>query len=354
MPRRFLSLLTVLAFATAVVLAIARPGAPLSGGASITKMAAVADALPSAIPWAYIDKIENGAGWCDPLHIDTTATEYVGDSHQFALCVANLPAAVHSFQATIGYDGTLDACVDKPCPPQAFSAQTIQDGDEGCVDGNPDANENEYGDGLGAGWDCVYYLVDGYSLFPAGGQGPTCDVPDDGPSQRTAEINCHGTNSYTLGDNETWGALAVINMNVIAAGVDEVDIQTLQVRTGSEVPIIVCPPVVEGADVNADSEIDEPCQGATDIKREQEHHRSTPTPTPAPPTATPVPPTVPPPPPPPTATPSGGVGPQIVGPATGSGPTDSGTPWAVWLAIAVAGTAAAAGGLYLRYVESDR
>jgi hypothetical protein len=337
MPRRFLSLLTVLAFATAVVLAIARPGAPLSGGASITKMAAVADALPSAIPWAYIDKIENGAGWCDPLHIDTTTTEYVGDSHQFALCVGNLTLGqpVDSFQATIGYDGTLDACVDKPCPPQAFSAQTIQDGDEGCVDGNPDASA-----GLGTGWNCVYFP-------PVGaGQGPTCDVPDHGSGRSAAGISCHGNGTNTLGDNETWGALAVINMNVIAAGVDKVDIQTLQVRTGSEVPIIACPPVVEGADVNADSEIDEPCQGATDIKREQEHHRSTPTPTLAPPTATPVPPTVPPPPPPPTATPSGGVGPQIVGPATGSGPTDSGTPWAVWLAFA--GAAAAAGGLYLR------
>jgi len=92
-----------------------------------------------------------------------------------------------------------------------------------------------------------------------------------------------------------------------------------------------------------------PTATITPTPEETTHKRSTRTPTPtATATATQVPPTQPPPPPPPppTATPFGGVGPQIVGPATGSGPTDSGMPWAVWLAIA--GTAAAAGGLYLR------
>ena len=355
MPRRFLSLLTVLAFATAVVLAIARPGAPLSGGASITKMVAVADTQPTSAPWAYIDKIENGDGWCDPNHIDTTTTEYVGDSHQFALCVGNLTGPVHSFQATIGYDGALDECIDELCQPLTFGAQTIQL-DQGCVDDNPDANAGAtfWGDSLGANWDCFFYFADGNSLgVPDVGRDPTCDVPDHGSSQRTAEIICHGTNSYTLGDNETWGALAVINMNVIAAGVDEVDIQTLQVRTANETLIIACP-LVGGADVNADSEIDEPCQNATDIKQPPERHRR-PTSTPTPePTATPTTevPTVPPPL--ATPTPSGGAGPAIVAPTTGSGPTGSGDSWPLWLAAGLAGAALAAGGFYLRYVRSDR
>ena len=296
MARWLLTLLALSAVAIAVVLAVARPGALSRPGTFAQPVAAVA---AIATPWAYIDKVENGAGWCDPTHIDTTTTEYVGDTHQFALCVGNLTLGqpVDSFQATIGYDGALDECIDEPCqpPPPTFGAQTIQL-DEGCVDDNPDANAGVTtwppdSDGLGTGWSCFYYYqAGGYSLG-AVGQDPTCDVPDHGSSQRTAGISCHGTNSYTLGDNETWGALAVINMNVIAAGVDEVDIQTLQVRTGNEVPIIACPPVT-GFDVNADSEIDEPCQGATDIKRER--HRSTPEPSPTS-TATPEPPTVTPP-----------------------------------------------------------
>jgi hypothetical protein len=353
MSRWLLTLLTLSAVAVAVVLAIARPGA-LSRHGTFAQSVAAFPAI--ATPWAYIDKIENGAGWCDPDYIDTTSTEYVGDSHQFALCVGNLTLGqpVHSFQATISYDGTLDECIDVPCQLVTLGAQTIQL-DEGCVDDNPDANAGVsfWGDdGLGTGWDCVFYFADGYSLFPAGGQGPTCDVPDHGSGQRTAEINCHGTNSDTLGDDETWGALAVINMNVIAAGVDEVDIQTLQVRTGNEALIIACPPVVDGADVNADSVIEGPCQGATDIKQQQEHHRPKPEPsptstdTPKPPTATP--------PPPPTATPSGGVGPEIVAPTTGSGPTGSDAPWALWLAAGLAGAALAAGGFYIRYARSDR
>jgi hypothetical protein len=353
MSRWLLTLLTLSAVTVAVVLAIARPGA-LSRHGTFAQPVAAFPAI--ATPWAYIDKIENGAGWCDPDAIDITSTEYVGDSHQFALCVGNLTGPVHSFQATIGYDGALDECIDEQCQPVTFGAQTIQL-DQGCVDDNPDANAGDTtwplgSEGLGTGWDCFYYLVDGYSLARELGQDPTCNVPDHAStSQLSAGISCHGTNSYTLGDNETWGALAVINMNVIAAGVDNVDIQTLQVRD-SEVTIIACPPVVAGADVNADSVIEGPCQGATDIKRE--HHRPKPTPTPAP-TATPTAevPTVPPPPP-ATPTPSGGAGPAIVAPTTGSGPTDSDAPWTLWLAAGLAGAALAAGGFYIRYARSDR
>ena len=362
MPRRFLTLLTVLAFATAAVLAVVRPGAPLSGGAPITKAVAVADTVPSATPWAYIDKIENGEGWCDPDHIDDSTIEYVGDSHQFALCVGNLTLGypVHSFQAAISYDGALDECIDEQCQPVALGAQTIQL-DEGCVDDNPDANAGAtfWGDGLGADWDCFYYYqTGGYSLaVPDVGQDPTCDVPDHGSSQRTAEIICHGNSTYTLGDDETWGALAVVNMNVIAAGTDNVDIESLQVRIDDEVPIIFCGSVFVGSDANAGFPIAGVCQGATDTKKPETHKRPSKTPTPEP-TATPTTeaPTVPPPPPPPppTATPYGGVGPEIVAPTTGSGPTGGGAPWALWLAAGLAGAALAAGGFRLRSAGSRR
>jgi hypothetical protein len=78
------------------------------------------------------------------------------------------------------------------------------------------------------------------------------------------------------------------------------------------------------------------------------HHRSTATPTAtAMATATRVAPTVPPPPP-PTPTPLGGAGPLVVPPVTGSGPSDGGAPWAVWLAIGIAGVAATTAGVYLR------
>ncbi|MCJ7830982.1 MAG: hypothetical protein MUP86_00440, partial [Dehalococcoidia bacterium] len=105
MSRWLLTLLTLSAVAVAVVLAIARPGALSRDGTFAQPAAAVPDTQPGATPWAYIDKIENGDGWCDPTHIDKTTTEYVGSSHQLAICIDNLPGAVHSFTAAISYDG---------------------------------------------------------------------------------------------------------------------------------------------------------------------------------------------------------------------------------------------------------
>jgi len=355
MPRRFLSLLTVLAFATAVVLAIARPGAPLSGGASITKMVAVADTQPTSAPWAYIDKIENGDGWCDPNHIDTTTTEYVGDSHQLALCIDNLPGAVHSFTAAISYDGALDQCIDKPC--YVLDGLRAQGTVETCLDDNPDANAGDTTwpadvEGLGTGWTCSPVQVSQYQAQYFLSSEPICALPDFqvAASTQTAWIHCQGSGDYELGGDGDWGALAVLTLNVIDAGTDNVSISDLQV-SGAEY-IFEC----SDADLDADSiiPVDMPCQGATDIKRQQERHRSTPEPSPTS-TATPEPPTVTPPPPPPAMpTPSGGAGPAIVAPTTGSGPTGSGDSWPLWLAAGLAGAALAAGGFYLRYVKSDR
>ena len=353
MSRWLLTPLTLSAIAVAVVLAIARPGA-LSNHGTFAQPAAAVPA--TATPWAYIDKINNGAGWCDPNKIDNYTTEYVGDSHQFALCVGNLTPGdpVQSFQATIGYDGALDECIDEVCQPPTLGAQTVVVND-GCVDDNPDANAGAttWGDGLGVDWSCYAVFADDSSLAFVRDAGPICSLPDHGSNQLSAAISCDGRQSYTLGDDETWGALAVINMNVIAAGTDNVEIQYLRVYTESETPIISCPLLVDGADVNANTVIERPCQGATDFKQ-QKRRRPTHTPTtePTTPPKTEVP-TVPPPPP-ATPTPSGGAGPVIVAPTTGSGPTDSNAPWALWLAAGVAGAALAAGAFHIRYARSDR
>ena len=93
----------------------------------------------------------------------------------------------------------------------------------------------------------------------------------------------------------------------------------------------------------------------------RKHRRPSATPTEEP-TATPTevvpPPTSPPPtatqpPPPPTATPSSGVGLEIVAPPTGSGPADGGLSWtlAAWLLVGTAAAATAAGGIYLRFAR---
>jgi len=352
MSRWLLTLLTLSAVTVAVVLAIARPGALSRHGTFAQPAAAVPDAEPSATPWAYIDKIENGDGWCDPDAIDKTTTEYVGSSHQLAICIDNLPGVVHSFTAAISYDGALDQCIDDPC--HVVGGLRAQNGAQTCLDDNPDANDGDVskwgGVGLGTGWTCAPVQVSQYQAQGFFSSEPICTLPLQAmpvSDEETAWIHCQGSGDYELGGDGDWGALAVLTLNVIGAGTDNVSISDLQV-SGAEY-ILECSDV----DLNADSivPVDMPCQDATDIKREQEHHRPKPTPTPAPPTATPVPPTVPPP---PTATPSGGAGPAIVAPTTGSGPTGSDAPWTLWLAAGLAGAALAAGGFYIRYARSDR
>ena len=360
MPRHLLGLFAVLAIAAAVVLAIARPGALSNQGSFAQPAAAVADAEPTETPWAYIDKVNNGEGWCDPERIDSTTTEYVGDSHQFAVCMDNLPAPVHAFYLAINYDGALDRCIEEECIPTegGFSAQgALLDG-EGCLDDNPDANAGDtvWGDGLGDGWSCSYLDGTGQAateIILRGPEEPVCDAPDHSTTHRTALISCFGLgqpaaafigSTFTLGDDEEWGALAVLDLSVIGVGTDNVEIEYLDVD-GSDGTIGYCSNIEEfSATVFTQNEM--PCIGATDIKKQQ--RRSTPTPTDEPTaTATPIPPTVPPPPP-VTPTPFGGAGPLVVPPVTGSGPTAGSAPWAIWLTAGIAGAAAATGGLYLR------
>ena len=269
-------------------------------------------------PYADIDKIPDGDGWCDP--VQAASTETVGDSHKLAVCVHNMPGAVGGFRLTIAYDDELDGCTEVPC------------GGVECVDDNPDADA-----GLGDEWDCdIYGEPVCHQQLSSGVQA--------GAGDGRATISCTGEDV-----NLTSGALAVLDLDVLAAGTDNVGINWLVVYNLAGDPIAHC-------QYNDDAGgFGMTCLGATDIKQSGEtHKRKTSTPTPKPPTATPVPPTVPPPPPPPpTATPVGGVGPEITAPATGSGSPAGGFTWAIWLAAGSAGVAAA-GGFYFRYAKKAR
>ena len=282
---------------------------------------------PLPTPYADIDKIDNGDGWCDP--VDDESTEVVGDSHSLAVCAHNMPQNIGGFDLHISYDNGLDGCTEIACT------------DGTCVNDNP-----ELAGDLGAGWNCT-----------TSGQ-PVCNIDSQ------AYIHCNGPASIQS------GALAVLNLDVIDHGIDNVIIDSLVLYTDGGLAMAEC-----GA---GDGAPGMPCFGATDTKVE-----ATPTPTitnTPPPTATPTitqtpsstirhrtatpkptateEPTVPPPatstpipPPPATPTPLGGVGTQLVPPETGSGST-GGFSWLLALLAGTAGIAAlAGGGFYLRFAR---
>jgi hypothetical protein len=279
---------------------------------------------PAPVPtlWAYIDKdITNGEGPCDPNHIDTETTEYLGDQHQLAVCVAGLSQPVYAFNLRIRYDDMLDECVERDC---ALGP---------CLDDNPDASagQTRWGDGLGDGWTC---------LFPPPLEGPYCD-------QGLARITCVNSmesGSHTLGDNESWGALAVLTLGVADIGVDEVGIEYLDVFGSDNSLMGVCPPPTSGSPAM-------PCQGAADTKVEPgPTHTPPPTPSlpPSPPTATLAPPPV------VTAPPpdGGAAGPIVAPPATGGGPPESRSSRALTASLLAGVIAAAVGGFCLRSAEN--
>jgi hypothetical protein len=266
--------------------------------------------------------------------VQATSTETVGDSHKLAVCVHNMPENIHGFYLSISYDDELDGCTEEDCPAQGT-----------CLDDNPDANAGTttWGDSLGDQWDCD---IEGepvcHEVYTAGDALDT--LPPEGGF---ATIWCRGDG------NVTSGPLAVLDLSVLGAGTDNVEISSLTVYGDDEVAIARCGGLQASPGITG-AAFPMICNGATDIKESGEtHKRKTKTPTPAPTeTATPVPPTVPPPPP-ATATPLGGVGPEIVAPATGSGSPVGGFTWAIWLAAGIAGAAAAAG-FYFRYAKKAR
>jgi len=146
--------------------------------------------------------------------------------------------------------------------------------------------------------------------------------------------------SHTLGDNESWGALAVLTLGVADVGVDEVSIEYLDVFGSENSKMGVCPSPAYGFPAM-------PCQGATDTKvYPGPTHTPPPTPSPSSPTATLAPPpavTAPP--------PDDGTARPMAPPSTGGGPTDSGSSWAL-MASLLAGAIAAAGGFCLRFARN--
>ena len=280
---------------------------------------------PLPTPYADIDKIPDDGTWCDP--VDDASTEVVGTSHSLAVCAHNMPDDIAGFDLHITYDNGLDDCDEIDCTTGT------------CVDDNP-----ELAAALGAGWDCT-----------TSGQ-PVCDTDSE------AYIHCSGPGSIQS------GPLAILNLDVIAAGTDNVAIHSLVVYNADGV-MAECG-VADGGPVME-------CLGAKDTKEEPSPTptiTNTPPPTATPTitqtpsstirhrTATPKPtateePTVPPPtntpaPPPATPTPLGGVGTQLVPPETGSGSTGVAFSWLLALLAGTAGIAAlAGGGFYLRFAR---
>ncbi len=287
-----------------------------------------ATATPLPTIRAYIDKdLTNGTGPCDQNAIDSTTTEFVGQQHQLALCLGNVPAEIDAFQFEVTYNPDLDQCIATACSPD----------DPNCVDSSPDANAGDttFGTSLGEGWDCN---IDNPPVCSAGVATIDCERED--------------TSAQTVGIADDFTdhiALAAMSFNVIGIGTDTVHIQSLVVD-GADGPLGECGDVPLG-DVNADTLAHQmPCQDGTDIKESAAtpfHHRATQTPVA---TETEVPPA-------PTATtvilatatpaPSGGVGPAIVPPGTGEGSSSGGFPWALTLFGAAAASCVLVGGLYL-------
>jgi hypothetical protein len=194
---------------------------------------------PLPTPYADIDKIED-TGWCDT--VDAESTEVVGASHSLAVCAHNMPYNIAGFDLHIAYDSGLDGCTEIDCT------------DGTCVNDNP-----ELAAALGAGWDCS-----------TSGQ-PVCNVDSQ------AYIHCNGPASIKS------GALAVLNLDVVAAGIDNVRIDSLVLYNDGGLAMAECGP--------GDGAPGMDCFGATDTKVEASPTpTATETPVPSPtPTFTPTP-----------------------------------------------------------------
>lgn len=342
MPRWLWGLVALSAAVVAVVLAIAWPG-----GSGSEK----AHAGEPPIPYAYIDKdIYNGEGPCDVWDHETT--EVVGDTHKLAVCVADIPGPVTEFDLNIRYDDQLDRCEEVPCPAEPGT----------CLDDNPDANAGvTQWRGLGDDWDCD---IEGE---------PECDVDGDtGPKEGLAAMWCEGPADgvpATLGESANpagfdpgdWVTLAVLTLDVAAAGTDEVTIDYLWVEFADGEWWGECIGDENGQVFQETAGVTGlmDCYGAEDIKKPPPPRRKTPTPTvtatptEVPPTPTSPPPATSTPPPAPTATPFGGPGGIVIAPPpTGSGPSGGGFPWMLTASLlaGMAGAAAAAGG-FLRFAK---
>jgi hypothetical protein len=284
---------------------------------------------------------------CDS--IDAANSVNVGDDHQVAVCTVNEPETapgvkddVNAFSFHLTYNPLLNQCKTNPsCPGEPAGK---------CLDDNPDANAGStLGTGhsptspdLGTGWDCS----------GLGTTQPTC-------SGGAATLNCLSVNGpYTSGGLSPF-PLAVVMFHVLAGGTDTIDTTGTVwggVETGEGFPVSVsaavekvgqapAPTATQTATPTATATAT-PCPGGVCPPTPRAWTKTpTPMPTETPKPAEPSGPAAPPPPPPPT----GEQLPQVVPPATGSGP--DGTPWAgtaVWLLAAAGAVSVSLGGLYFR------
>jgi len=302
--------------------------APPTATPTITNTPVPPTATPTPPVWAYIDKIDNGDGWCDI--VDAASTETIGQNHTLAVCLGNVPTEIESFDLNLTYDASLDECIQMECGPN----------DPNCLDSNPDANAGTpEPPSLGEGWNCN---IEGHGPPRCGPLEVLTTVAQPTPAvPGLASIHCERSPDHRVSDFIDHIPLAFVDFKVIAAGVDYPTISSLDVW-GDDVTIGQC-----GQSMT--------CQGATDIKQSNIRHRTpTPKPTateeptvpPPPPSATPLPP------PPATPTPLGGVGTQLVPPETGSGSTGGAFSWLLALLAGTAGIGAlAGGGFYLRFAR---
>jgi hypothetical protein len=210
--------------AVALMMALARfgGGVEMTSGHSIT-------ATPG-VPRFHveIDIVQDGDTFCEP--VTAASTELLGSSYRVAVCVKDPPAAIGTFTIELVYDDTLN------------QAPELADSGTG-LDDNPDANagattwpNSNTGDDLGGAWDCSNF---GY-FWPKG------DIdPATGPGHGRAEITCMSlTGPWTLGDNETEGALATVQFKVIGTGADTLHLENVYVADKDGAEIGSCNPAI--------------------------------------------------------------------------------------------------------------
>jgi hypothetical protein len=146
-------LLLTLAVAAAISL-VAVMGVRSFSGSTNVASAHNNDGTPSI----EIDLVNNGTGWCDPAHIDASASRIAdGTAYQVAVCLSDaadadgVAQAVGSFQFDLLYNRDGSGSVISP----AIDTCTDKSGD--VTDANPDANAGTTTfstPSLGTGWDC--------------------------------------------------------------------------------------------------------------------------------------------------------------------------------------------------------
>src|SRR4030042_520249 len=130
--------------------------------------------------------------------IDPSGSHLLGSNYDIAICVEGLflanPIGVLAFDVI--YDD------EKNVAPE------VADAGQG-LDDNPDLNENEYGDGVGSGWDCS----GGGAAYPKGDKNILT-----GPGNGDAFLSCRSSlGPWTMGDDETAGVIAGVKFDVTAS-----------------------------------------------------------------------------------------------------------------------------------------